>query len=327
MLTRIIMAATLGLGLLCVPYVAAAMDDPIVIAHRGASGYLPEHSLEAYKLGIEQGADFIEPDLVMTKDGILVARHDIYLSTTTNVASHPEFADRKRTIGDHTDWFAMDFTLAELKTLRVRQAFTGRDTSFDDQLEIATLDEIIELVNAHKANGKTVGLHIEMKRPALFKASLNAELASLISAKLAMIIDMGIPVYFQCFDGDFVREIAPLTDVPIVLLVGGKNNPQTQWVDLDVTLDDYYEVADGFGLNKALLFTPDMKPSGVVEKLHTAGKVVHIWTVRADALPKGFQTMEQELKLLLETGIDGFFTDFPSKGVAARNQYVASQKD
>lgn len=327
MLTRISMTAALGLGLLCGLEFAAVADNPIVIAHRGASGYLPEHSLEAYKLGIEQGADFIEPDLVMTKDGVLVARHDIYLSTTTNVASRPEFADRKRTIGDHTDWFVMDFTLAELKTLRVRQAFGGRDKSFDDQLEIATLDEIIELVMAHKAKGRTVGLHIEMKRPALFKASLNAQLASLLAAKMTTLQQLEIPLYFQCFDGEFVREIAPLTEVPIVLLVGGKVNPQSQWVDLDVTLENYYAAADGFGLNKALLFTSEMKPSGIVEKLHAAGKFVHIWTVRADALPKGFQTMEQELTLLLETGVDGFFTDFPGKGVAVRNQYAASQKD
>ncbi len=273
MLTRILMTAALGLGLLGVSDFAAVADDPIVIAHRGASGYLPEHSLDAYKLGIEQGADFIEPDLVMTKDGVLVARHDIYLSTTTNVASHPEFADRKRTIDGQTDWFAMDFTLAELKTLRVRQAFKGRDKSFDDQLEIATLDEIIELVMAHKADGKTVGLHIEMKRPELFKASLNTQLASLLADKMAILKQSGIPVYFQCFDGDFVREIAPLTEVPVVLLVGGKVNPLSQWVDLDVTLENYYAVADGFGLNKALLFTSDMKPSGVVEKYTLLAKL------------------------------------------------------
>lgn len=319
--------AAFGLALLCAPTYTAFADGPIVIAHRGASGYLPEHSLEAYKLGIEQGADFIEPDLVMSKDGFLVARHDIYLSTTTNVANHPEFADRKRTIGDHTDWFTMDFTLAELKTLRVRQAFDGRDKSFDDQLEIATLDEIIELVLHQKAAGKTVGLHIEMKRPALFKASLDTDLASVLSDKMAMLRATGIPTYFQCFDGEFVREIAPLTDVPVILLVGGKANPQSQWIDLDVTLEDYYSVADGFGLNKALLFNADMKSSGVVEKLHIAEKLVHIWTVRADALPKGFQSMEQELKLLFDAGIDGFFTDFPDRGVAFKNTYTGPEKD
>lgn len=332
MVRRILTAATLSIGLFCAPATmtvadVADTDRPIVIAHRGASGYLPEHSLEAYKLGIEQGADFIEPDLVMTKDGILVARHDIYLSTTTNVASHPEFADRKRTIGEHNDWFAMDFTLAELKTLRVRQAFKGRDKSFDDLLDIVTLDEITALVLDYKTKGKTVGLHIEMKRPELFKTTLQPDLAAMLAGKLAALRTAGIPLYFQCFDGDFVREIAPLTETPVVLLVGGKANPETGWIDLDVKLEDYYGSADGFGLNKALLFDQNMKPSGIVDKLHTAEKLVHVWTVRADALPKGFQSMDQELKLLLDNGVDGFFTDFPSTAVKFRNAYAGAEKE
>lgn len=323
MLRKIATTIAAGFVFFSVPIQASSTKEPIIIAHRGASGYLPEHSIEAYKLGIEQGADFIEPDLVMTKDGILVARHDIYLSTTTNVASHPEFADRKRTIGDHTDWFTMDFTLAELKTLRVRQAFDGRDKAFDDQLEIATLDEIVALVEEHNAKGNTVGLHIEMKRPALFKENLNPELASLLADKLAIIRNAEIPAFFQCFDGDFVREIAPLTSTPVVLLIGGKYNPETEWIDLDVQLEEFYEAADGFGLNKALLFDVNMKPTNVIDMLHTAEKTVHVWTVRADALPKGFQSMEQELKLLFEAGVDGIFTDFP--GIAV--QYRDSRMD
>lgn len=311
-------------ALLLMSYMSVLAEEPIVIAHRGASGYLPEHTLEAYKLGIEQGADFIEPDLVMTKDGVLVARHDIYLSTTTNVASKPEFADRKRTIGDKTDWFVMDFTLAELKTLRARQPFPGRDKSFDDQLEIATLDEIVALVVAQQAEGNRVGLHIEMKRPDLFKGIAGAGLAARLSAEFASILEKQIPMYFQCFDGDFVQEIAPSTDAPIVLLVGGAYNQQTQWFDLGINPDDYYDYVDGFGLNKALLFTRDLEPNGLVQRLHQAEKIVHIWTARNDALPDGIESPDQELKMLFATGIDGIFTDFPGTAVKVRDAAAAS---
>lgn len=300
---------------------AALADEPIVIAHRGASGYLPEHTLEAYKLGIEQGADYIEPDLVMTKDGVLVARHDIYLSSTTNVSSKPEFADRKRTFGDKTDWFVMDFTLAELKTLRARQSFPGRDKSFDDQLEIATLDEIVVLVNETKTNsGPTVGLHIEMKRPDVFKQTIAPDLANQLSSVFAALRESGIPFYFQCFDGDFIKEVSGITDGSLVLLVAGAFDQQSQWFTLDVDLSEYFDVVDGFGLNKALLFDASLQDNGLVRQLHRAEKIVHVWTARNDALPKGIETPEQELKLLFETGIDGVFTDFPSTAIDARRE-------
>ncbi len=301
----------------------AHTEEPIVIAHRGASGYLPEHTLEAYKLGIEQGADYIEPDLVMTKDGVLVARHDIYLSSTTNVASKPEFADRKRTFGDKTDWFVMDFTLTELKTLRARQAFPGRDKSFDDQFGIATLDEIVALINETRANGgPTVGLHIEMKRPDVFKQTIAPDLADRLSAVFAALRDSGIPLYFQCFDGEFLREISGMTDSPLVLLVAGSFDQQSQWFTLDVDLPEYFDIVSGFGLNKALIFDASLEDNRLVERLHRAEKIVHVWTARNDALPKGIETPEQELKLLFSTGIDGVFTDFPSTAIDARRAFT-----
>lgn len=296
-----------------------AAEEPIVIAHRGASGYRPEHTLNAYALAVDQRADFIEPDLVMTKDGVLVARHDVYLSSTTDIASRPEFAERKRTLGGKSDWYVFDFTLAELKTLRAVQPFKGRDTSYDGQFEIATFDEVIELVQGLRAEGRTVGLHIEMKRPDLFKQEVAPDLASILGAKFDALLEEGIPLYFQCFDGGFVREIAPQTDAPAVLLVGGRYNEDSKWYELDIALEDYYGVADGFGLNKALLFTPDMSPSGVMKTLHDAGKFVHVWTVRDDALPNGFESVEEELDLLFDAGVDGFFTDFPDTAVQYRN--------
>lgn len=294
-------------------------EEPIVIAHRGASGYLPEHTLEAYRLGVEQGADYIEPDLVLTKDGVLVARHDVYLSTTTDIASRPEFAERKRTLGGKEDWFVFDFTLAELKTLRAVQPFKGRDQSYDGKFEIATFDEIVSLVREFKADGRAVGLHIEMKRPDLFKAQTEPALAAILAERFNALLDDGIHLFFQCFDGAFVREIAPMTQAPIVLLVAGAYNEERKWYDLDVALEDYFGVADGFGLNKALLFDASLQPSGVMQMLHDAGKFVHVWTVRDDALPNGFAQVEDELKLLFDVGIDGFFTDFPDSAVRFRD--------
>lgn len=304
------------------PSVTVSAEEPIIIAHRGASGYLPEHTLEAYRLGIEQGADYIEPDLVMTKDGVLVARHDVYLSSTTNVASKPEFADRKRTVGDKTDWFVMDFTLAEIKTLRARQPFPGRDTSFNDQYEIPTFDEIVVLVNEARAEGKTVGLHIEMKRPDLFKLEVDPDLSDTLASTFTPLMDSRIPVFFQCFDGEFVREIAGKTDVPLVLLVAGAFDEQSKWFVLDVNLADFYDVVDGYGLNKALLFDRNFQANGLVERLHSAEKVVHVWTARNDALPKGFESAEQELKLLFGAGIDGLFTDFPATAIGVRQEML-----
>ncbi|NJO42749.1 MAG: glycerophosphodiester phosphodiesterase [Cyanobacteria bacterium RU_5_0] len=148
-------------------------NPPLVIGHRGASGYLPEHTLEAYQMAIEQGADFIEPDLVSTKDGVLVARHEPNLIDTTNVADIPEFADRKKTVpldGIETEgFFSEDFTLAEIKELRARQSRAYRDQSYNDQFEIPTLQEVIDLLKQVEADtGRQVGIYPETKHPTYF---------------------------------------------------------------------------------------------------------------------------------------------------------------
>lgn len=148
---------------------------PIVIAHRGASGYRPEHTLAAYRLAIEQGADFIEPDLVATRDGVLIARHENELSGSTDVASRPEFADRrcsKRIDGTpRTGWFSEDFTLAEIKTLRARERvpeLRPGNTAWDGQFEVPTLAEILGLLAETEASGRRVGLYPETKHPTWF---------------------------------------------------------------------------------------------------------------------------------------------------------------
>ncbi len=145
-------------SLLLILLSGAASAEPIVIAHRGATGYLPEHTLEGYALAIRMGADFIEPDLVLSKDGVLIARHDRFLSSTTDVKSHPEFASRKRKVGEREDWFSEDFTLAELKTLRTRQAFRGRSKDHDGKYQIPTFQEVIDLAQGlSKRIGRPIG--------------------------------------------------------------------------------------------------------------------------------------------------------------------------
>lgn len=299
------------------PVVSLATDEPIIIAHRGASGLRPEHTLAAYQLGIEQGADFIEPDLVMTKDGHLVARHDVYLSSTTDVADHPEFSDRRRVLAGHDDWFVFDFTLAELQTLRARQPFEGRSKEFDGLYAIPTLDEVIELAAASNTPAK-VGLYIEMKRPALFEQEVSSELVETLAAQLNRISALRLPVYFQCFDIDFLRKMRPLTRVPLVYLEAGKPDAGTSQYVLQTDLSSYYDFIDGFGLYKALLTDPKGNQTNILDQLQAAGKAVHIWTARDDALPEGFERGEQEIRWLLEMGVDGVFTDFPATGVAAR---------
>lgn len=147
----------------------------IVIAHRGASGYRPEHTLEAYRLAIRQGADFIEPDLVATRDGVLVARHENEISGTTDVASHPEFANRRTTkvIDGHalTGWFTEDFTLAELKTLRAKERIAGvrpANTRYDGMYQIPTFAEVVRLAKAESRDGHVIGVYPETKHPTYF---------------------------------------------------------------------------------------------------------------------------------------------------------------
>ncbi len=300
---------------------AVTAEEPIVIAHRGASGYLPEHTLEAYALAIEQGADYIEPDLVLTKDGYLVARHDAYLSSTTNVADLPEFASKKRMFMGKEDWFVFDFTLDELKRLRARQPRVSRGTEFDNTAEIPTIEEIIELVEGYKEKGSDVGLYIEMKRPTAFMKiapNLDKKLINLFGE----ISIKNIPVYFQCFDGNFLFKISEQSSVPLVLLIGGKMDDASGAIKLGVDIEHYTGRIAGVGLNKALLFNTDGTVSDVLAKVRKLGMKAHIWTVRNDEVPSMFNNVEQELKKLYSMGVDGIFTDFPDTAISIRNSLM-----
>ncbi|MEY4911655.1 MAG: hypothetical protein RL761_1318 [Pseudomonadota bacterium] len=246
-------------------------DLPLVIGHRGACGYLPEHTLASYKKAIEMGADFVEPDLVVTKDGELVARHEPNITATTDVASHPEFAARKTTRKvdgiDETGWFVTDFTLAELKTLRAKQAMADRDQSFNGQFDIPTFREILELVKAEKAKnggtGRTVGVYPETKHPTYhIQAGLAIE-----PRLLAILNEYGLnkkdsAVIIQSFEVNNLKELRKLTPVRLVQLIDGDDVDSTGKVTLAAPSEQPYD----FVVNKDKRNFADMlTPAGLKE--------------------------------------------------------------
>lgn len=216
----------------------ADFDQPLVIGHRGASGYLPEHTLAAYALAIELGADFIEPDLVSTKDGVLIARHEPNITLTTDVASRPEFASRRRT-GMMVDgvaedgFFASDFTLAEIKTLRAKQAFAERPQAFNTQFEIPTFDEVVRLAQRKgREVGRTVGVYPETKHPTYHK-----KLGLPLERRLLNVLTRHgwnyreAPVFIQSFEQGNLIELNRMTKVKLIQLIDAND------VNPDGTLD------------------------------------------------------------------------------------------
>jgi len=319
------LAATLvGLAAACAPHDASSDwpaptlggRSPIVIAHRGASGERPEHTLAAYERAIAQGADCIEPDLVLTRDGILVARHDIYLSTTTDVADHPEFASRRRIATDEghrglEDWFVADFTLAELRTLRARQAFTGRSSAFDGQFEIPTFDEVLTLATGSRTTaGAPVCVYPEAKAPA-FHTALGRDIGGAILAGLRAhgLDGADAPVFIQSFEPAFVREMATRTPLPVILLAGDAAS---------LSAAQALEGApfwDGLGVTHAMLFDSTGASSGLVEAAHATGLPVHVWTYRNDAPFRADEPTDAAMRRALALGVDGVFSDFPATAV------------
>jgi glycerophosphoryl diester phosphodiesterase len=302
------------------PYATLGGKRPLVIAHRGASGPLPEHTIPAYLRAINDGADCIEPDLVMTKDGVLVSRHDIYLSTTTDVASRPEFASRKRrgtdeAHADQQDWYVSDFTLAELKTLRAVQPMNGRSKAFDKLYPVPTFAEVLDVALAnHTVRGDAVCVYPEAKSPALH-AQLGFDMGGAILAALKEkgLDASGSPVFIQSFEPDFVKAMAARTELPVVLLVGDQ-----------AALDKAKAMPgapfwDGLGAQTNLLFDAEGRPTRVIREAHAERIPVHAWTYRDDRTLNG-EPVEAAMTKALALGLDGFFTDFPATGYRVVNE-------
>lgn len=228
------------------------VHEPLIIAHRGAQSIYPEHTLKAYAKAIEMGADYIEPDFVMTKDSFLVARHEPFISGTTNVADLPEFASLKTTKNldgkEITDWFVSDFTLEQIKKLKAKQARSDRSNQFDGMFEIPTIDEIIVLAKSKKTlKGNDVGLYPEMKHP-YFHNQIGLAIEDALLAKLseAKLDSYDSPVFVQCFEVAPLQYINSKSDVKLVQLISTYN------VNTDGSLD--YNVPEGDFISYAAPF-------------------------------------------------------------------------
>ena len=318
-----------------------AAGSPIVIAHRGASGFLPEHTLAAYSLAIEQGADYIEPDVVITRDGVLIARHENQLSGSTDVAG--KFPGRKtRKLIDgrmKTGWFSEDFTLAEIRTLRARQRLAFRDQRHNGRYGVPTLVEIIGLAQRRGAErGRPVGLYPETKHPSYFR-SIGLPLEEPLVALLSRhgYTDARSPVFIQSFEVANLKRLRRMTRLRLVQLIGGaRRRPYDFTLAGDTRtygdlitpagLDEIATYAQGIGPWKGLII-PMRKdktlraPTRLVDDAHAAGLLVHPYTFRSEPryLAADYRgDASAEYRRFYALGVDGLFSDFPGTALQAR---------
>ena len=300
---------------------AASVQTPIIIGHRGAPGHVPEHTLAGYRLAAEMGADYIEPDLVSTKDGVLIARHENEIGSTTD--AEKKFPDRKRTKDvdgmSITGWFSEDFTLAEIKTLRARERLDFRSHGWDGQYEVPTFDDVIELAQqlGHEL-GRPIGVYPETKHPTYFRTiGLPIEDRLLASLSRHGWNASDAPVFIQSFETN-LREIRPKTKVTLIQLIEGK-------IPTDAELRTIKSYADGIGPNTRLVI-PAIKdgtllpPTDLVARAHALGLLVHVWTLRSEPVflsPSYHGDPEAEFRQFRDIGVDGIFTDFPDAGARA----------
>ena len=335
------------------------LPDKLVIGHRGASALRPEHTIESYTKAIEDGANVIEPDLVATRDGVLVARHENEISGTTNVADKSEFAARKATkLIDNvsiTGWFTEDFTLAELQTLRAKERIPLNrpgNTAFDGQFLVPTFQAVMDLARAKTAEtGRTIAIYPETKHPSYFK-SINLPLEKRLVDALDANGYRGraAPVFIQSFEVANLKEIRKLTDVRIIQLLSASGKPEDfrlagdarTYADISSAagLRDVATYANGIGPDKNMVIPRTAQntlgtPTSLVADAHAAGLVVHPYTFRPENpfLPVELRRgnvasstergdLAAEITTFLRAGIDGFFTDDPAIGRAALDAFL-----
>jgi glycerophosphoryl diester phosphodiesterase len=331
------------------------MPDVVVIAHRGASGERPEHTIEAYRLAIQQGADFVEPDLVMTKDRQLIARHENEISGTTDVAAHPEFATRRtiKTIDGQqvTGWFAEDFTLAEIRTLRARERLpqlrAASAKAYDGRLAIPTFAEILALVAAERQRtGRTIGVYPEIKHSTYFAGiGMAMEVPVIAALKQAGYSRASDPVFIQSFEVGNLKRLHGMTKLRLVQLLASEGAPADRVAAGDgattyaamatsAGLKAIAGYAQAIGPEKALIVPRDkdgrsLAPTSLIADAHAAGLRVHPWTFRSENYflpaelragndPAAHGDAAAEYRQFLKLSVDGLFSEFPAEAVAAR---------
>ncbi len=334
----------------CASMSAEPLARPLVIAHRGASGERPEHTLAAYRLAIEQGADYIEPDLVMTRDGVLVCRHENEISGTTDVASRPEFAERRKAkVVDGVNaqgWWVEDFTLAELKSLRARERLPQlrpTNTAYDGQEEIPTFAEVLAL-----SQSAGIGIYPELKHPTFLREQGIDPVPAFISAvNLAGGQGAADKMFVQCFEVWPLVMLAQMSSLrwSTIQLIAAQGGPwdQRPRASADLIsgngLAGIAAYASGIGVEKSLIIPRNeaggsLAPTTLVAQAHAVGLKVHAWTFRAENYflpvelrqgdPGAPDYMRQhgdlgaELRAFYAAGVDGVFSDFPGVAVSAR---------
>ncbi len=353
----------MGRGLFLIVLAAAAATAPasahsqveglLIIAHRGASGERPEHTLAAYERAIDQGADYIEPDLVVTRDGVLVARHENEISGTTDVAAHPQFAGRKRTKlidGQNiTGWFAEDFTLAELRTLRARERLPEirpANTRFDGLYPVPSFAEVIALVRAKEAEtGRRIGLYPELKHPAFLKQEVNFDTVDLLITALDSAgLTPNDPLFIQSFEVAPLLRLRTMGGWKLVQLMapegGPADAPEMRYAAMATPegLAAVAKYADAIGVAIPMVLNPDGSPTSLVADAHAAGLLVHAWTLRKEnaflppalrfgETPSAAGNLPGLWALLKGAQVDGVFTDDPLPTIrASRDLSVQSHE-
>lgn len=337
-------------------YKTLSGNAPLIIGHRGSPGLLPDHTLEGYAKAIEDGADFVEPDLVLTKDSVLIARHEPMLGTTTDVSEHSEFASRKKTItldgySVKDEWFASDFTLAEIKTLKAKQPLDFRPQQHNGKYAIPTFEEVIALVKQKSAEkGRTIGVYPETKHP-----SYHEDLKLHISDKLlealskAGLNSKDAAVYVQSFEVGNLQYINGKSEVKLVQLLDANDVKSDGTMDMtapygqpydfvkkgdartyndlitDAGLDFIKTYADGIGPWKPYILPYKdgykMTATTLINRAHAKGLVVHAYTFRNESkyLLKDYKDDPKlEYKDFFDLGVDGVFSDYPATAAQSK---------